>query len=240
MGRRRSRKKQGDDVVTQSDDPVEPYDICDSEAQSPPRLPGLIKIGKNADHLLDVVSAELLIEAEQRVHLGEPFHLALCGSDAIAKFLERMMYNPDMRRFPWEGTHCWLLDDIESGERFGRLHDTLVPHSGIDETNLHAASATSDAPDFDYVLLDIGADGRVGGVHAAASEDDMQVPLGSINRSKFVAIIGMGCEVQAMLNSLEEATGCDLPVQQVQSQSGTTKWYLSPTTMEEDSRRYEE
>ena len=102
MGRRRSRKKQGDDVVTQSDDPVEPYDICDGEAQSPPRLPGLIKIGKNADHLLDVVSAELLIEAEQRVHLGEPVHLALCGSDAIAKFLERMMYNPDMRRFPWE------------------------------------------------------------------------------------------------------------------------------------------
>lgn len=241
--------------MTQSDDPVEPYDICDGEAQSPPRLPGLIKVGKNADHLLDVVSAELLIEAEQRAHLGEPFHLALCGSDAIVKFLERMMYNPDMRRFPWSVTHCWLLDDLESGERFGRVHDTLVPHSGIDETNVHAAlwihsgideanvhaaPTTFEAPDFDYVLLDLGADGRVGGVHAAASGDDAQVPLDRINRSKFVAMIGMGREVQAMLNSLEEAAGCDLPVQQVQSQSGTTKWYLSPTTMEEDSRRYEE
>ena len=226
--------------MSDSGEPVEPYEICDGDAPTPPRLPGVVETGKNADHLLDVVSAELLLEAEQRVHLGELFHLAVCGSDAIAQFLERMMYNPDMRRFPWAKTHCWLIDDLDSGERFGRLRETLVPHAGMDESNLHGVAQAQDAPDFDYVLLDIGVDGRVGGLHATPPGDETQVPVGIINRSSFVALIGMGGEVHCMLDALADAPECNLPVQQVQSQSGTTKWYLSPTTLEEDSRHYEE
>ena len=226
--------------MSQSDEPIKPYDICDAELTVPPRLPGDVELGKNADHLLDVVSAELLIESERRVHLGQVFRLAVSGSEVIAKFMERMMYNPDMRSFPWANTQCWLLDDVEGGERFERLHGTLVPHSGIDESNLHTAVDALDGPDFDYVLLDIGEDGRVGGLDATASGSGVQVTPGLINRSNFIALIGMGRQVNSMLHGLADANDCTLPVQQVQSSDGSTKWYLSPTTSEEDTRSYEE
>ena len=43
----------------------------------PPALPGDVEVGKNADHVLDMVSAELLIESERRTHRGETFRLAV-------------------------------------------------------------------------------------------------------------------------------------------------------------------
>ena len=223
-----------------SDEPVEPYDICDAESSVRPDLPGEVEIGKNADHLLDVVSAELLIESERRAHRGEMFQLGVSGSDVIAKFMERMMYNPDMRSFPWDRTQCWLLDDTAGGERFGRLHSTLVPHSGIDEAHLHAATDAIDAPRFDYVLLDIGADGRVGGLQSTPADGDVRIEPAAINRSNFVALIGMGRQVHSMLQGLADAEDDALPVQQIRSTEGSTKWYLSMTTMEEDTRLYEE
>lgn len=222
--------------MSDSKEPVEPYDVCDAKAVNPPQLPGIVEFGGNCDHVLDVVSAELLIEAEQRAHLGEFFQLAVSGGDTLAKFMERMMYNPDMRRFPWDRTHCWLLDDTESGERFDRMRETLVPHSGIDESNLHTASDARGAPEFDFVLMDVGTDGRVGGIHPGKQDGEVQVPLGIINRSNFIALIGLGSRVQAMLTSLADAVECDMPVQQVQSHSGTTKWYLSPTTPEDEMK----
>ena len=223
-----------------SGEPVEPYDICDAESSVSPDLPGEVEFGKNADHLLDVVSAELLIESERRAHRGEMFRLAVSGSDAIAKFMERMMYNPDMRSFPWARTECWLLDDVKSGERFARLHSTLVPHSGIDESNLHAAGDAIGAQEFDYVLLDIGADGRVGGLQVTPSEGEIVTGTETINHAQFIALIGMGRDVYSMLQEVGAAEDASMPVQKIRSQPGMTKWYLSMTTMEEDTRYYEE
>ena len=231
---------QQEGVVPRPDEPAKPYDICDSEPSSPPALPGDVEVGKNADHVLDMVSAELLIESERRTHRGETFRLAVSGSETIARFMERMMYNPDMRSFPWARTECWLLDDVESGERFDRLHSTLVPHSGIDETYLHGAAESMQVGEFDYVLLDIGADGRVGGLQAAPSGDEIVTGVEMINRAQFIALIGMGRDVYSMLQEAAEGEDSSTPVQQIRSQEGMTKWYLSLTTTEEDTRYYEE
>lgn len=213
-----------------------PYDVHEPGHTILPILPGEVELRESSDDLLDFVSAELLIEAGRCIQLGGDFHLAVSGSPLIAKFIERLMYDPDMRRFPWERTHCWLLDDTENGERFELLQSTLVPHSGMDASNLHGTTASQEAPDFDYALLDVGVDGRIGGLHPTEPEGEQQVPVSVINCSKFVALIAMGTGVQEMLQSLVDETSCELPVQGIQSKSGSTKWYLSPTTPEEESR----
>lgn len=214
----------------------EPYDIEEPAMATPPALPGEVEIRENADELFNLVAAELLIAAEQHVHLGNEFNLAVCGSDSIDRFMKRLMYDPDMRRFPWDRTHCWLLDDTDAGERFQRLRDTLIPHSGIVETNLHAPAVGMEASSFDHALLDVGADGRVGGLLKTPAEGQVYVPAVTINQSTFLAIVAMGSDVQAMLNSLPDASDSVLPVQEIQSRSGLTKWYLSPTTPEDETK----
>ncbi len=214
----------------------EPYDIEESAMSAPPALPGEVEIRGNADELFDLVAAELFLAAEQHVHLGKEFNLAVCGSRSIERFMERLMYDPDMRSFPWEKTHCWLLDDTNAGVRFQRLCDTLIPHSGIGEANLHPTPASMNATGFDYTLLDVGADGRIGGLLPTPGGEDTCVPVATINQSTFLALVAMGSEVQAMLHSLEDAGEAALPVKGIQSRSGLTKWYLSPTTPEDEMK----
>lgn len=214
----------------------EPYDIEEPVMSAPPALPGEVEIRANADELFDLVAAELLIAVEQHVHLGNEFNLAVCGSRSIERFMERLMYDPDMRRFPWERTHCWLLDDTTAGVRFQRLCDTLVPHSGILEVNLHAAPSALEAGGFDFVLLDVGADGRVGGLLPSPADADTCVQAPVINQSTFIALVAMGKDVLELLHSLQEAGDDSVPAQKIHSQSGTTKWYLSPTTPEDEQK----
>lgn len=212
----------------------EPYDIEEPAMSASPALPGEVEIRGNADELFDLLAAELLIAAEQHVHLGNEFNLAVCGSRSIERFIERLMYDPDMRSFPWERTHCWLLDDTNAGVRFQRLCDTLIPHSGIGETNLHATSSAMEIAGFDFTLLDVGADGRIGGLLPKPSGENTCVPAATINQSTFLALVAMGSEVQEMLHSLADSSEETLPVQGIQSCSGVTKWYLSPTTPEDE------
>ena len=218
----------------------EPYDIEEPDLSIPPALPGEVEVRGSADELFDLVAAELLIAAEQHVHLGNEFNLAVCGSSTIERFMERLMYDPDMRSFPWDRTHCWLLDDTKDASRFRRLSETLVPHSGILEENLHDASAAMAAEGFEHVLLDVGSCGRVGGLMPTSVEEDTCVGADTINRSTFIGLVALGSEVLELLNSLDEPGDTPLPVQQIQSGSGTTKWYISATTHEDEHAPWEE
>ena len=93
-----------------------------------------------------------------------------------------------------------------------------------------------EAAGFDYTLLDVGADGRIGGLLPTSSGEDTCVPAATINQSTFLALVAMGSEVLKMLHSLEDADEAALPVQGIQSCSGLTKWYLSPRTPEDEMK----
>jgi len=216
-----------------------PYDIQEHGAGDPPELWGEIAVRDSADDLLDFLSAELLIEAQSKIRSHDEFHLAIAWTDTVARYMERMMYDLAIRRFPWARTHCWLLNDTRTDDCYIRLRDILVPHSGIDEANMHGADAREDGQVFDFALLDVGADGRVGAMGDQVGDSQVLVPLDRINRTGFVALLAMGSDVQASLQSLEKANDT-LPVQSVRSESGTTRWYLSPTTPDEEAEPFEE
>ncbi|MDG2199631.1 MAG: hypothetical protein P8K80_00415 [Phycisphaerales bacterium] len=216
-----------------------PYDIQEHGAGAPPELWGEIAVRDSADDLLDFLSAELLIEAQSRIRAHDAFHLAIAWTDTVARFMERMMYDPAIRQFPWARTHCWLLNDTRTDDCYIRLRDILVPHSGIDEANMHGADAREDGPVFDYAMLDVGPDGRAGAMGDEVRDSEVLVPLDRINRTGFVALLAMGSDVQATLQSLEKASGV-LPVQSVRSDSGTTRWYLSPTTPDDEAEPFKD
>ncbi|MAB84205.1 MAG: hypothetical protein CMJ24_12345 [Phycisphaerae bacterium] len=216
-----------------------PYEIQEPDAQSLPRLWGQIAARDSADELLDFMSAELLIEATGRIRRRDEFHLAIAWTDRIARYMERMMYDPGVRSFPWAQTHCWLLNDSSTDDCYLRLRDILVPHSGIPEANLHGADERIEGPSFDYALLDVRADGHVGVIGEEVPESEVQVPVQRINRSNFIALLAMGDGVQSRLQTLDESDDSS-PVTRLKSEEGTTRWYLCPTTPEQEAEPFED
>ena len=215
----------------------QPYDLQRADGQRLPELWGTLAERDSADELLDMVFAELMIEAQMRIRGGGTFHFAVSWTDTIVRCLERMMFDPVIRMFPWAQTHCWLLNDTRDDDHYIQLRDILVPHSGIDEANLHGADDRDEGPAIDYVMLDVGVHSRVGVRGSESAVNEILVPVARINRAGFIGLIAMGAEVLAGLDSLEPS-GSGLPVQSIRSEGGTTRWYLSGTTLDEDAEPF--
>lgn len=222
-----------------SEDPggPRPYDIQNEGEQPLPALWGAIALRHTADELLDVVAAELMIEAQTRIRATGEFHFAVGWTRTVVRFLERMMFDPVIRTFPWAQTHCWLLNDTRNDDCYVRLRDILVPHSGIEEAHLHGADERDEGQPIDYAMLDVGPDGRVGAIESDAGDNEVLVPTARINRAGFIALLAMGMSVRSRLDSLGPASD-GLPVQSLRSDTGTTRWYLSDTTLDEDAEPF--
>ena len=214
-----------------------PYDIQGDGEQALPTLWGAIAVRDTADDLLDVVAAELMIEAQTRIRASGEFHFAVGWTGTVVRFLERMMFDPVIRNFPWAQTHCWLLNDTRNDDCYVLLRDILVPHSGIDEAHLHGADDRDEGQAIDYAMLDVGENGRVGAIGSDAEANEVLVPTARINRAGFISLLAMGMGVRTRLDSLEP-TSDGLPVQSIRSETGTTRWYLSGTTLDEDAEPF--
>ena len=184
-----------------------------------------------------MIFAELMIEAQMRIRMRGEFHFAVGWTDTVVRCLERMMFDPVIRAFPWGQTHCWLLNDTRNDDHYVQLRDILVPHSGIEESNLHGADERDEGPTIDYAMLDVGADGRVGVMGTDAAQSEILVPVQRLNRSGFIGLIAMGAGVRMGLDSLAPSAD-GLPVQSIRSESGTTRWYLSETTLDEEAEPF--
>ena len=216
-----------------------PYDLQQPEGQRLPKLWGTLAERDSADELLDMIFAELMIEAQMRIRVNGEFHFAVCWTDAVVRYLERMMFDPVIRTFPWAQTHCWLLNDTRNDDHYVQLRDILVPHSGISEANLHGADDRDEGAAIDYAMLDVGEDGRVGVMGSEASASEILVPVSRINRAGFIGLIAMGSGVRAGLDAMEPSAD-GRPVQSIRSEGGTTRWYLSGTTLDEDAEPFAE
>lgn len=148
-----------------------------------PRLPGRVVVRQCADDLFDVMTADLLLHAQQCVRTFGDFHLALSGGSTPLPFYRRLMYDPAARDFPWPRTHLWIVDERcvpldDERSNFKAIQGLIVDQSDIPRAQVHPVPATEpDGADryereldetlvwrerghdrLDYVLLGMGTD----------------------------------------------------------------------------------
>lgn len=166
----------------------ESYDIHTDVIRAP-ALPGEVAALPTVDRAIDVVAADLLVQALNCIRTFGDFHLALSGGNSPEPLYERLMYDPNYRSLPWQKTHLWIVDETrvpftDPRSSFRMIRETIVDHSDIPPQQVHPIFPTGDAPDeayeavlrdvlawrekgqdrLDFVLLGAGADGSTAGL----------------------------------------------------------------------------
>ena len=161
-----------------------PYGLARPELVGPP-LPGEVFVAETTDKLIDLLTAELVVQATACVRQFGDFELALSGGATPQPLYERLMYDPNCRQLPWQRTHLWLVDERcvpldDERSNFRMINETIVEHSGIPREQVHPIDALSETADdeyeaelrevlqwrhrgedrLDFVLLGMGADGH--------------------------------------------------------------------------------
>ncbi len=161
-----------------------PYELAGPALIGPP-LPGEVFVAETTDKLIDLLAAELVVQATACLHEFGDFELALSGGATPQPLYERLMYDPNCRQLPWPRTHLWLVDERcvpldDERSNFRMINETIVEHSGIPREQVHPISALSATADdeyeaelrevlqwrprgqdrLDFVLLGMGADGH--------------------------------------------------------------------------------
>ena len=168
----------------QGEDGAGAYDLDEAPLTGPP-LPGEVIVAASDDRLIDLLAAEMVVQAKACVREFGDFGLALSGGSTPLRLYERLMYDPDFRQLPWPRTHLWLVDERavpldDERSNFRMICETIVDHSGIPQEQVHPIAAVSDTADveyekqlrevlewrprgedrLDFVLLGMGADGH--------------------------------------------------------------------------------
>ena len=137
------------------------------------------------DELIDAMAADLFFQAKSCARTFGDFHLALSGGSTPEPLYRRLMYDPNFRDLPWKRTHLWQVDERrvapdDDRSNYKMIRETLVLHSDIPASQVHAMHALSDSADleyereirtnlewrekghdrFDYVVLGMGDDGH--------------------------------------------------------------------------------
>jgi hypothetical protein len=86
------------------------------------------------DSHLDEVSKELMRQASQCVTTKGEFTLALSEADDLDDFYARLMFDPDLRMFPWEKTQLWFFGEATVADS---IQVALSAHSGIPQEHVH-------------------------------------------------------------------------------------------------------
>ena len=86
------------------------------------------------DSHLDEVSKEFMRQAMQCVTTNGEFNVVLSESETLDDLYARLMFDPDLRMFPWEKTQLWFFG--ESSE-LDSIQNAFSAHSGIPEEQVH-------------------------------------------------------------------------------------------------------
>ena len=89
---------------------------------------------KCKDSHLDEVSKELMRQASQCVSTKGEFHLALSEVNTLDDFYARLMFDPDLRMFPWGKTQLWFFGEATETDS---IQTALSAHSGIPDEQVH-------------------------------------------------------------------------------------------------------
>ncbi len=173
-----------------------PYDIASSgHSEDAPPLPGEVEVAPE-DELIDRVTADLYVHAQNCVSEFGDFHLAVSGNQRLLPLYERLMYDPNVRGFPWRRTHLWMTDDrcvdsASTASTFLTIRETIGDHADIPEQQIHPLHADRKTADREYgellrdtlgwrerghdrldcVLLDLAPDGHIASIFAQEEPD---------------------------------------------------------------------
>ena len=131
-----------------------PYGLAGPSLVGPP-LPGEVFVAETIDQLLDLLTAELVVQAVACQRRFGDFELALSGGSTPQLLYDRLMYDPNCRQLPWPRTHLWLVDERgvpldDDRSNFRMINETIVQHSGIPREQVHPIDPLSESADVDY------------------------------------------------------------------------------------------
>jgi len=131
-----------------------PYGLAEPSLVGPP-LPGEVFVAQTVDQLLDLLAAELVVQAVACQRRFGDFELALSGGSTPQPLYDRLMYDPNCRQLPWARTHLWLVDERgvpldDDRSNFRMINETIVEHSGIPREQVHPIDVLSESADVDY------------------------------------------------------------------------------------------
>ncbi len=131
-----------------------PYGLAEPSLVGPP-LPGEVFVAETVDQLLDLLAAELVVQAVACQRRFGDFELALSGGSTPQPLYDRLMYDPNCRHLPWARTHLWLVDERcvpldDDRSNFRMLDETIVQHSGIPREQVHPIDPLSETAAVDY------------------------------------------------------------------------------------------
>lgn len=123
------------------------YELSASADPPKPRLPGQVMLRADEDGAIDALAAELLIHANNCTRTFGDFQLAVSVSPQAEPLLRRMMYDPQVRSFPWARTRLWLVDEVSTDPALSRgvaLRELWGEHSGIPQNQVHVVRSLSE------------------------------------------------------------------------------------------------
>ena len=173
-----------------------PYDIAASgHSEDAPPLCGEVEVAAD-DELIDRVAADLFVHAHNCVSEFGDFHIAISGNQRLLPLYERLMYDPNVRSFPWRRTHLWMTDDrcVDSespASKFLTIRETIGDHADIPEQQVHPLHADRKTADREYeellrdtrgwrerghdrldcVVLDLAPDGHIASIFGQEDPD---------------------------------------------------------------------
>jgi 6-phosphogluconolactonase len=132
---------------------VTPYELVPLPEKPP--LPGTVVVRELADDVIDVIAADLFLQAKNCVRTFGDFHLALSGGSTPEPLYRRLMYDPSFRDLPWKRTHLWVVDERrvphdDDRSNFKMIRETIVLHSDIPKEQVHPINTASASPDVEY------------------------------------------------------------------------------------------
>jgi len=150
-----------------------------------PDLPGTVIVRDTPEDVLEVLGADLYVQAKACIRGFGDFHMALSGGSTPEPFYRKLMSDPSLRDFPWKKTHLWIVDERrvpfeDELSNFGMIRQIIVQHSDIPGDQVHPMQAERDDADvryedelrsalewrekghdrLDFVLLGMGNDGH--------------------------------------------------------------------------------
>ncbi|QQS09213.1 MAG: 6-phosphogluconolactonase [Phycisphaerales bacterium] len=107
-----------------------------------PRLPGGVVMRPTADNSIDAMLADLLLHATNCVRQFGDFHLAVSAEAGMVRPIQRLMYDPPLRGFPWLRTRVWVVNEVGVGLadercRSGVLRELIAEQSGMPMDQFH-------------------------------------------------------------------------------------------------------
>ena len=127
-----------------NDADAQSYDL--EPAQTPPELPGSVRVGEDTEDTLDGVAADLFIHSINCVNEFGDFHLALSHGAIQERLLMKLMTDPKYRSIPWSRTHLWSVAEpiVEPGHpdhSMTHWSQILVDAGGVPQEQLHSIHA---------------------------------------------------------------------------------------------------